>query len=227
MGAFSVTANGPGTLAMVSLATRRVPGRSCWSECWTVPSVTIRVIQPGTDGPLWIDFILGVLSAIAMLACGMYIGSRRELLWTLRDRAERAEAEQGLRVEQARTHERARIAREMHDVLAHRISLIAVHAGALAYRTDLSDAEKTADRGAHPGDLARGDRRPPAGPRRAPRRPTRGPHERPQPTFGDLSTLVREAEGAGMRIQSSTGWPGPPRCRTRSAGRRTGSSRRG
>ena len=71
----------------------------------------------------------------------MYIGSRRELLWTLRDRAERAEAEQALRVEQGRLNERARIAREMHDVLAHRISLIAMHAGALAYRTDLTAAE--------------------------------------------------------------------------------------
>ncbi len=90
---------------------------------------------------MWIDYILGLLSAIAMIVGGMYIGSRRELLWTLRDRAERAEAEQALRVEQGRLNERARIAREMHDVLAHRISLIAMHAGALAYRTDLTPAE--------------------------------------------------------------------------------------
>ena len=64
----------------------------------------------------------------------MYIGSRRELMWTLRNRAERAEAEQELRVAQARGTERARIAREMHDVLAHRISQISMHAGALAFR---------------------------------------------------------------------------------------------
>ena len=73
-----------------------------------------------------------------MLGWGMYIGSRRELIWTLRNRAERAEAEQELRVGQARSNERARIAREMHDVLAHRISQISMHAGALAYRDDLT-----------------------------------------------------------------------------------------
>ena len=70
----------------------------------------------------------------------MYIGSRRELIWTLRQRAERAEAEQELRVAQARATERARIAREMHDVLAHRISQISMHAGALAFREDLTAA---------------------------------------------------------------------------------------
>ena len=79
-----------------------------------------------------------------MLGWGMYIGSRRELLWTLRHRAERAEAEQELRVAQARGNERARIAREMHDVLAHRISQISMHAGALGFRDDLTADEMRA-----------------------------------------------------------------------------------
>lgn len=45
--------------------------------------------------------------------------------------ARHAEAERELREEQARAAERARIAREMHDVLAHKVSLIALYAGAL------------------------------------------------------------------------------------------------
>jgi signal transduction histidine kinase len=49
----------------------------------------------------------------------------------LRERAARAEDERELRAEQAKLGERARIAREMHDVLAHKVSLIALHAGAL------------------------------------------------------------------------------------------------
>ena len=44
------------------------------------------------------------------------------------------------RLADARRAERERIAREMHDMLAHRISLISVHAGALAYRTAQADA---------------------------------------------------------------------------------------
>ena len=45
-------------------------------------------------------------------------------------------SEQQLRVREARLAERARIAREMHDVLAHRISLLSVHAGALEVSPD-------------------------------------------------------------------------------------------
>ena len=54
----------------------------------------------------------------------------------LRERAERLESEQRLRVQQAQEAERRRIAREMHDVLAHRLSLLSVHAGALEFRPD-------------------------------------------------------------------------------------------
>ena len=52
-----------------------------------------------------------------------------------------AEAEQELRVEQVRYAERTRIAREMHDVLAHRISLLSLHAGALEFRPDAPPEE--------------------------------------------------------------------------------------
>ena len=54
---------------------------------------------------------------------------------TLQERAERAEREQELQIAQAQVMERARIAREMHDVLAHRLSLVAMHAGALELAT--------------------------------------------------------------------------------------------
>jgi len=65
------------------------------------------------------------------VAVGAYVGARRDLLVSLRERAERAESEQHLRADQARLAERARIAQEMHDVLAHRVSLVALHAGGL------------------------------------------------------------------------------------------------
>jgi signal transduction histidine kinase len=67
----------------------------------------------------------------------MFIRARRQLLLSLRERALRAEADQELHEEQARVAERTRIAREMHDVLAHRISLLALHAGGLEVRPDL------------------------------------------------------------------------------------------
>lgn len=48
-----------------------------------------------------------------------------------------AERERERHVKAAREAERLRIAREMHDILAHRISLVSMHAGTLAYRDDL------------------------------------------------------------------------------------------
>lgn len=87
----------------------------------------------------WVDG--GVLGADALVSAatatgvtvvaGAYVGTRRELTRSLRERAERAEAEQRLRNEQARIAERGRIAREMHDVLAHKVALISLHAGGL------------------------------------------------------------------------------------------------
>jgi len=203
MGSVSVTANGPGTLATVSLATRRVIKQIVvMLLLMTVSSISIPLLQPRSEGfTSGIDIVLGLLSAVAMLAIGMYIGSRRELLWTLRDRAERAEEEQALRVEQGRLNERTRIAREMHDVLAHRISLAAMHAGALAYRTDLTadQVHETAELIQAKSHEALADLRQVLGVLRDDE--TGGLRERPQPTFGDLSALVLEAEGAGMRIQ--------------------------
>jgi len=80
----------------------------------------------------WAEFLVdGGLPAGFAVAAGAYVGARRDLLASLRDRAERAEAERELRAERARLGERQRIAREMHDVLAHKVSLIALHAGGL------------------------------------------------------------------------------------------------
>lgn len=136
-----------------------------------------------------------------ILGWGMYIGSRRELIWTLRNRAERAEAEQELRVAQARSNEQARIAREMHDVLAHRISQISMHAGALAFRDDLSADEMRSSAAVirEKAHEALTDLRGVLGVLRddATGAKLRGP----QPTYADLRDLVEEARKSGLRVE--------------------------
>jgi signal transduction histidine kinase len=103
-------------LAVLSLAAYVAYVASAWSDKTSDPYVLI------FTGP----FLIGTWVAV-----GAYVGARRDLMVSLRDRAERAEAERELRADQARLGERARIAQEMHDVLAHKVSLIALHAGGL------------------------------------------------------------------------------------------------
>jgi signal transduction histidine kinase len=93
----------------------------------------------GFEGASWLvagrlsvsDIAWSALATGLVVAVGLYTAARRALLASWRDQADRAVAERHLRDDRARTAERTRIAREMHDVLAHKVSLIAVHAGAL------------------------------------------------------------------------------------------------
>jgi signal transduction histidine kinase len=83
------------------------------------------------DRLTWGDAVSAVGVAVLVTAGGLYVATRQALTESRRARAELAESEQLLREDRARAAERTRIAREMHDVLAHKVSLIAVHAGAL------------------------------------------------------------------------------------------------
>jgi signal transduction histidine kinase len=89
-----------------------------------------------TGSNLFSTLAVSALFWCAITAFGAYIGARRDLIASLRLRAETAEAERELRADQARLAERHRIAQEMHDVLAHKVSLIALHAGALEVNPD-------------------------------------------------------------------------------------------
>ena len=90
--------------------------------------------------------ILG-LSMLASFAAGfgLYIGNRRTSMEALRERAERLDRERELLAERAVAEERVRIAQELHDVVAHNVSLIVVQAQALgATVPDQCVAEATA-----------------------------------------------------------------------------------
>jgi signal transduction histidine kinase len=75
--------------------------------------------------------MLSSLIAGAPIALGLFAASRRELAGRLAELAASREREHALAAEQAVARERARLAREMHDTVAHHISLIAVQSGAL------------------------------------------------------------------------------------------------
>jgi signal transduction histidine kinase len=91
--------------------------------------------------PWWAAGLWTLSYQVAVVALGMYAGARRGLVASLREQVVQAKAAQQLMVGQARQAERAAIAVEMHDVLAHRVSLMALQAGALEVRPDLPPAE--------------------------------------------------------------------------------------
>lgn len=145
--------------------------------------------------------VITILIVTAVVAWGMFIRARRQLVISLRERAHQAGAEAALRIEQARHLERERIAREMHDVLAHSISLLSVHASALEYRPgapqeDIARAAAVIRSSAH---QALQDLREVIGVLRAPA-PNSADPERPQPTLADVPTLIDESRHAGMRV---------------------------
>ncbi|MDN5893346.1 MAG: histidine kinase [Nocardioides sp.] len=209
LAAMSSLAAGPATLAAVSVATTRR-----WSAVLVVGvaqyvgSEILVIVQPADEEiPFWISSAINFVAISAFMGWGMYIGSRRELLWTLRDRAEKAEAERDLRVGKARGDERARIAREMHDVLAHRISQVSMHAGALAFREDLDagDLRTSASVIQTQANQARIDLRGGRGVRRD--ASTGELLDKPQPTYADLADLVEEALASGMHLEYEQSMP--------------------
>lgn len=201
LGGVSASASGAVIVTAVSMSTRRQ-----WREIvplavvGTAASVLYFRTQPGQAS----DFISILFTAVfvsALIAVGMYVGARRDLAGTRQERAEAVEREQALRVTQAQATERARIAREMHDALAHRLSLVALHAGALEYCRGLSEDEV-----AHAAAITResahralDDLHEILGVLR--KAETGTPPERPQPTLVDLPSLIQEAQGAGTKVQ--------------------------
>lgn len=81
----------------------------------------------GADGAIPISMAVCVAPALL----GMYVGTRHELVERIRERAERIEREQQQRVARARSDERAQIARDMHDLVTHRVALMVLQATAL------------------------------------------------------------------------------------------------
>ncbi|UMP05181.1 sensor histidine kinase [Amycolatopsis sp. EV170708-02-1] len=206
----SVLAGGAALLALCSLATRRRPAETAVAAVLSVATaVLIADLYPQREVPqLWVVISLPTLLVGIVVAVGAAIGARREEVRSLRDRVESAEREQAARAAEARIMERHRIAREMHDVLAHRVSLVAMQAGVLGHRPDLP-ADQVAElaRGIADGShQALEELRDVLGVLRA------DPDglEPPQPSLADLPALVADARALGLAVTMKTTTEGEP-----------------
>ncbi|GAA2219810.1 histidine kinase [Streptomyces nogalater] len=157
------------TLASCELPRRVIGALSGMSLLGTAVVTFVRVRQDMARGDLtlgdWFLPFAAVTTSLGLTAppvlLGLYVGARRRLMESLRERADSLERELQLlaeraeeRAEWARNEERTRIAREMHDVVAHRVSLMVVHAAALQ-AVARKDPEKAVRNAALVGDMGR------------------------------------------------------------------------
>ncbi|MGW1985365.1 sensor histidine kinase [Streptomyces collinus] len=157
------------TLAACELPRRIIAALAGMSLLGTMIVTFVRVRQDMARGDLtlgdWFVPFASITTSLGLTAppvlLGLYVGARRRLMESLRERADSLERELQLlaeraeeRAEWARNEERTRIAREMHDVVAHRVSLMVVHAAALQ-AVARKDPEKAVKNAVLVGDMGR------------------------------------------------------------------------
>ncbi|HEY4007040.1 MAG TPA: histidine kinase [Pseudonocardia sp.] len=205
--AFSGSAVGAASVARFNVAVRQpLPQVLVVGLLAVATRPVYAVVRSVPISALPVELGYAIARTVAVLGWGLFVRHRRELLASLRDRAAHAESDARLRAEQAQAQTREQIAREMHDVLGHRLSLLAVHAGALEYRrnaspTEVASAASVIRSSAH---QALQDLRAVIGVLRA---PVGG--ELPLPTLADVDDLVAECRRAGMRVTLHRELPDP------------------
>lgn len=223
VGVVAPLAGGPTLWALFSLATTRRWRHYIIASAIVLPlTLAAAVLPDGISDIVAItdeagspvestSAILVTLALLVLVSVGPYalvaawggsVGNRRELLWSLQERAREAEADRDQRMQRARVTERQRIAREMHDGLAHRISQISLHAGALAYSSEQSaTADDTVAQSAtviqETSHQALEELREVLG---VLRDDSDDDPNRPLPTGRDLETLVAESKASGMKV---------------------------
>ncbi|MDO8210384.1 sensor histidine kinase [Conexibacter sp. CPCC 206217] len=210
---------GAGAIALFGALIRLEWKWVAWLSLLAVVAAFVFPLLLPTEERYSTDLVFGLLFTGVVIGWALFVRVQRELVRSLQERAVRLESEQRLRVDQAREAERRRIAREMHDVLAHRVALLSLHAGALEFRPDappeeisaaagvvrasaraaledlrevigvLREQEAEGEASAGAGGAGLGD-----GAR------TAGAPEPPQPTLVQIPALVERSRAAGMRV---------------------------
>ena len=136
LGSSSYFGAASGVVAFISMVSRRSTLRSVAAvACFVVAFAVETSFNPymAWDDIGWVGAIFVVVVMVAGLLVGQKRGNLREKRWRVEQEARMNREEMRAKVERARQEERENIARDMHDTLSHRLSLVAIHAGALSY----------------------------------------------------------------------------------------------
>jgi signal transduction histidine kinase len=179
-----------------------------WSACVVVVAgIAVGGAAPGHSEPY--EAIFQVMIFLTAWAAGTLSRAKRANLQAARSRADRAEAELDRQAALAAGRERTRIARELHDVVAHHVSLIAVQAEAAA-----SVLPGRPDRARSAVDIIGDTARQALTELRRLLGVLRGPSERaetaPSASLGELGEVLDQVRGVGLPVDFQVvGEPGP------------------
>jgi signal transduction histidine kinase len=196
----------PALVAIYTVASRRPWRIAVAGTVVAVVGLALHRLLWGYSLPVF-EVIAGAALAGAALALGLYQATRLAYFEQQRERSARLERERALLDEQAAAQERLRIARELHDVVAHDVSLMVIQAQALESIAEEPSARRSAQTIAELGRNAMSEMHRTLELMRA----DRAQDERdPQPALGDLGPLLERARGAGVNVELSVvGEPRP------------------
>lgn len=165
-----------------------------------VGAVMVTYRYPSGASDRKFTFVMMTVLVAGVYVLGLHMRTRRAYLRSVEERAERLERERDNEVKVAMAAERGRIARELHDVVAHNVSVIVVQADGASYAidTDVGRARQALDTISSTGRLALAEMRRLLGVLRE--NDDAGAYA-PQPGVAQLDELVEQVRAAGLAVE--------------------------
>jgi signal transduction histidine kinase len=191
-------------IALYSLTLHERLRRLPWACGIMAGALVLVAVRVSSAISVWDALFFLLSTAIAAVALGLAVRIRRAQLAGLRERAARLEIERDQRSRLAAATERTRVAREMHDIVGHNLSVMITLADAGAYAVDIAPArgKEALELIGDSGRQALGELRRMLG---VLREATDAPEFSPQPGIADIDALCGRVRAAGPEVVYRTG----------------------
>ncbi len=191
------------SLSVVGLAAAFLLGnlrdaRQAWLGLALVVAAMLIVVHEIPGDQSWNLYVFITLRYVAAWIAGYALRERSEQAEVARVRAERAERDREVAARVAVAEERARIARELHDIVAHAVSVMVLQVGAVRHKLPDSEDREALSRVERAGRTALAEMRRLLA---AMRPDGDGAALAPQPGLDGLDSLIAEVERAGLPVE--------------------------
>jgi signal transduction histidine kinase len=187
-------------IALYTVASRMDRRVSLGAGVVSLIGVLVVLAAQGAGSLSGVKFLFPVVVVSGCWLVGDNLRVRRAYVAELEAKAARAEADRAAELAQAAAEERTRIARELHDIVVHHVSVIAVQAGAARLRSEQNGGDESSAAWGAVEKTARqalGELRQLLG---VLRRDHDAPLE-PQPGLAQLDRLIQEVRQAGLPVE--------------------------